>query len=131
MFFVSTAISTLIPYFGGYAFIAWYIYDSEINPYNEDGEPYSTNLSYIEWYLFVKIFITCACVAIQTFLASEMVKPIYDWWQILATREDVVPYIRPTAEEIDDRDNAEGRPADEPTDFENEDDNGDDSVITF
>ena len=31
-------------------------------------------------------------------------RPIYDYWQILAVLEDTVPYVRPTLEEVEERD---------------------------
>ena len=106
-FFVSTAITTIAPYGGWYGLCAWYIYDSFAVPYDETGGSYKDTLSYIDWYIYVKMFLAVALTCINTFITSEMVKPIYEWWQVLAVLEDTVPYDRPTAEDVESGDTAD------------------------
>ena len=107
-FFISTAISMVLPFGGLYGLAAWYIYDSFAVPYDENNNPYSETLDYIDWYIYVKMFLFVAYTCINTFFASEMIWPIYDWWHKLAQLQDTVPYERPSAEEIEDSDTIGG-----------------------
>ena len=93
-------------YGGWYGLCGWYIYDSFATPYDETGGSYKDTLSYIDWYIYVKMFLAVALTAINTFITSEMVKPIYEWWQVLAVLEDTVPYDRPSEEEVEEGDTA-------------------------
>ena len=103
-FFISTALSAVGPYLLFYLICFWYAYDTIIYPRDENGTPYTDVLSYIEWYAYVKVFLSFAGTAINTFLTYEMVSPIYKYWQILAQLEETIPYVRPTAEEVAARD---------------------------
>ena len=79
-FFISTVISLIGPYGGWYGVCIWYIYDSFIDPFDENGVPYSDVLEHISWYIYVKIFLAIAVTCINTWLTYEMFRPIYDWW---------------------------------------------------
>ena len=104
MFFISTAISTVGPYLLFYLICFWYSYDTIIYPKDENGVNYQDVLSYIGWYAYVKVFLSFAGTAINTFLTYECVRPIYEYWQILAVLEETVPYVRPTLEEVEEND---------------------------
>ena len=108
MFFVSTCISMILPFGGLYGLAAWYIYDSFANPYDENDTPYADVLEDIDWYIYCKMFLFVAYTCINTWFASEMIRPIYDWWHKLAELEDTIPYVRPTEEEIEGTDTIGG-----------------------
>ena len=95
-FFISSAISTVGPYGIFYLICFWYSYDTIIYPKDENGQLYTDVLNYIGWYAYAKVFLSFAGTAINTWLTYEMVKPIYDYWQILAVLEDTTPYVRPS-----------------------------------
>ena len=107
-FFVSSAITCIAPFGGWYGLWAWYIYDAYTNPRdaNNENKPYEETLFYIDWYIFAKLFIFIAATCINTFITSEMIKPIYDWWQVLAVLEDTIPYDRPAEEDVEAGDTA-------------------------
>ena len=80
MFFVSTAISCIGPFAGWFGFVIWYAIDAFNDPTDENGDPYEDELSYINWYIYVKIFLAFAIACINSFLTSEVIYPIYEWW---------------------------------------------------
>ena len=101
LFFFSAAISSIGPYLLFYVICFWYSYDTIENPTDENGTNYGDVLSYLTWYAYVKVFLSFAGTAINTFLTAEMLHPIYDWWQILAVLEDSTPYERPSEDDVE------------------------------
>ena len=58
-------------------------------------------------YMVVKILLFFIYDLVISFMALETLFPIYNWWQILATLADKVPYVRPTPEEVEAADRLE------------------------
>ena len=65
------------------------------------------------------MFLFVAYTCINTFFASEMIWPIYDWWHKLAQLQDTVPYERPSEEEVESEDTIGGGEEND-VDIENE-----------